>query len=635
MEISEATNQNIRFLPEKYQDLPGSKPVERAVQKGLREGKPGPSTKGRRVDAYLDRIDKILSSGTRINDERGWELLKNRLVKDFVINTNDQDALAKIAHGLYESEKKLAIEQGRGADVQRLEQEVRYEDEIIGRYKELVKEKRDIQEKTLTNWLDYLRQNDAQYPTWFRYFVVRELRKMGTIDKEKGEYTKRTSYTVAPFPELNSEALGFVYRMLTEGVGRDDFATEGEKDKRHKLENLIGKKDFSKLYAFAQVETAGRINKGSIEGKWVKYPQNSNHRILERDLRGKGTGWCTAEGSAYAHLQGGDFYVYYTKGDEDGYTEPRIAIRMQNGQVAEVRGINHRQELEPVLIDIATEQYHGMPGGEKFDKMSNDMKRMTELTAKQEREEVFGKEDLTFLYEINGKIEGFGYEDDPRIKELRSQREPEKDMLIVFECEPSQIAHKASEINENTKAYVGPLETGIFDKLRKYKVENVYTSFPEGKIRFKNIEIGGKKVQQLRAELRGEKVNVGQYTEDMLESRDFTTLPNPKLLTTVRLSVQDLGFNEYATTEEIFKRAEELGLDLCPAEVGPHYRLQYLDQPLNEWFTIAMKPITGSGGVPGVFGLEHIGGGLWLDDGFAEPDDRWHPGDGFVFASKL
>ncbi len=49
-----------KFLPEKYPDLPGSKPVERAVQKKLRGGEKGPQTKEERVEAYLDCVEDII-----------------------------------------------------------------------------------------------------------------------------------------------------------------------------------------------------------------------------------------------------------------------------------------------------------------------------------------------------------------------------------------------------------------------------------------------------------------------------------------------------------------------------------------------------------------------------------------------
>jgi len=234
--------ENPNFLDKKYPDLTGSNPVERAVRKARQdpERKSTPHARDERIQAYINRIDKI------VEDERGWELLRGKIIREFVIDTEDEDALTKIAHGLYESEKRIAIEQGRGAEVGQME---RQDDQtIIDKYKTLVHEKRDIQEKSLQTWLDYLHQNDAEYPTWFRYFVVRNLEKMGSLNKEKGEYTKRTDYTIAPFPEINSEALGFVYRMLTTGIGHQEFTDESEK--REELAKIIAKKDFIKLYTF-------------------------------------------------------------------------------------------------------------------------------------------------------------------------------------------------------------------------------------------------------------------------------------------------------------------------------------------------------------------------------------------------
>ncbi|TSC59450.1 MAG: Uncharacterized protein G01um1014107_335 [Parcubacteria group bacterium Gr01-1014_107] len=457
------------FLPEKYPDLPGSRPVERAVEKvkkeitpeEKKEGKHAPHTKAERVEAYLDRIEQIISSGTKVNDERGWELLKNKITKEFSIDADDPDILEKIAHGLYESEKKLAIEQGRQADVERLEQELEQEGGIMKRYLGLVREKRDIQERTLASWLDYLKQNDAQYPKWFQYFAVRNLQKMGTLDKERGEYSKRTPHTVAPFPELNSEALGFVYRMLVEGPQKEEFEGKANQEKREKLEELISKKDFPKLYTFAQLETAGQLNRESIEGHWVKYEQGSDHHLLENALRGKGTGWCTAEGSARAHLQGGDFYVYYSQGPSGEFSEPRVAVRLENNQVAEVRGVNHRQELEPALVDIAQAQYRSLPGGEKFEKKSADMKRMTELVRKQETGEPFTKKDLLFLYEFDSPIEGFGYEKDPRIEEVKEGRNFKEDLSFALDIPQEKISTDQKEALKGGIVYhYGDLDLG-------------------------------------------------------------------------------------------------------------------------------------------------------------------------------
>lgn len=616
--------ENHEFLQKKYSDLPGSQPVERAVKKARREGEPIPDKKLARIQTYLDRLDHIIKS------ERGWELLKQKLVKEFSIDTTNEDTMQKIAHGLYQSEKERAREQGRTEEHQQLEQESPRN--ILESRRELIAEKRAIQEKSLSNWLDYLQKNDAQYPTWFRYFAVRNLQKMGTMDKEKGEYTKRTKHTVAPFPELNSEALGFVYRMLTTGIGDQEFIEPEDQEKRKQLSEFIKQADFSKLYTFAQVETAGQLNKESLQGEWKRYDQKSNHHLLESSLKGKGTGWCTAEGSAYSHLQGGDFYVYYTKGRKGTFTEPRIAIRMANGQVAEVRGVNQRQELEPALIEVAQKQYHSLLGGEKFDKKSRDMNLMTVLAKKQESDQLFTKDELTFLYEMNGTIEGFGYDRDPRIQELRSQRNPKEDMLIIFECAKDQIALVPEEINQNTKAYIGLLEPGIFTKLQEYNIEHIYTSFPEGRIKRETIESGGKDKDQLIAELKSKKNNIGDYAGDMLENKAFTTQKNREQINLVRLTVQALFLDKKNhTTQEIYQKAEELGLELCQAEDGPNYRLQYQDQPLNEWLYVGMEQISDRDGNPGVFELSRRGDGLWLCSRWVRPSDQWFPESEFVF----
>ncbi len=56
------------FLENKYKDLPGSKPVERAVIKSKQdpERKFAPHSRDERIQAYLNRLDKI------VEDERGW-----------------------------------------------------------------------------------------------------------------------------------------------------------------------------------------------------------------------------------------------------------------------------------------------------------------------------------------------------------------------------------------------------------------------------------------------------------------------------------------------------------------------------------------------------------------------------------
>jgi len=62
--------------------------------------------------------------------------------------------------------------------------------------------------------------------------------------------------------------------------------------------------------------------------------------VLVKSLQGHGTGWCTAgETTTESQLSSGDFYVYYTLDKEGNPTIPRLAVRMEGSQIAEIRGV--------------------------------------------------------------------------------------------------------------------------------------------------------------------------------------------------------------------------------------------------------------------------------------------------------
>lgn len=102
----------------------------------------------------------------------------------------------------------------------------------------------------------------------------------------------------------------------------------------------------------------------------------------------------------------------------------------------------------------------------------------------------------------------------------------------------------------------------------------------------------------------------------------------------VVVSVAELGFKNGVKREDIYARAKELGLGLCPAEVGPQLRLQYADQSGGEWLVIGMEPITGSGGSLRLFRVGHGDFGLWLGGSCGGPDSIWRAGRRFVFVPR-
>lgn len=215
----------------------------------------------------------------------------------------------------------------------------------------------------------------------------------------------------------------------------------------------------------------------------------------------------------------------------------------------------------------------------------------------------------------------------------QTPREELGKMLKVFvglDLEPQYIARTKDEISPETRAYVGKLEPGIFDRLPD-DLEYIYASFPDGKIRREQLETGGSTGPELSDLLKTSGMRTTEYSEFMLHSPEFTALPEPEEINLIRLKVRDFGFDSYATTEQLYKRAEELGLELCPAEVGPQYRLAHKDQPMNEWIYVGMKPITSQDGDPGVFYVARGPAGLWLGNDWARPDDEWGADDEFMF----
>lgn len=622
-----------KFLSEKYTDLPGSKPVERAVRQKLRKGEKGPQTKEARIEAYLERLERLVLDSEKKQPKKMFRgeprpraLL---LLREMVMNKYVRPHKEKMAEGAARVEERVAREMGIEAHYG--EQELAQRGEIAVA---------DL-EKSLDNWISYLSDANEPYPTWFRYYAFRNVLDLGDYDKDKGEFTKRSQGSTRLFPEIDRGALAYTQEMIEaaknpamlerlrraqEAVGtpKDQLIT---KEKAANFANL----SFAKQYAEG-IKQAGEITpemRKETRGKWVKYQKGTDPTALWASLQNKGTAWCTKGfATAETQLKGGDFYVYYTYDRQSKPLIPRIAIRMQEENIGEVRGVaDNNQNLEGNMADIADAKMKELPGADKYRKASADMKQLTEIDRKVKANQQLTKDELVFLYEINSSIQGFGYQKDPRIEEIRKIRDPKIDAPIVFECRPDQIAWKQKDINKNTKAYIGPLFEGIF----QINLEHIYTEFPEGRIRKMETTIGGKDKNQLLKELKQKKIDVSDWAKQMMDNKNFTTSKKPEKIILMRLTVKDIGFPDGATTQEIYNRVKELGLELCPAETGPNLRLNYLDQPLAEWFWIAMKQITDSDGRPSMFGLRRYAGGLGLYGDWASPEGRWDSGHKFIF----
>jgi len=126
---------------------------------------------------------------------------------------------------------------------------------------------------------------------------------------------------------------------------------------------------------------------------------------------------------------------------------------------------------------------------------------------------------------------------------------------------------------------------------------------------------------------------IADDADEILGRPAFPFIKTPVELDLVVLSVFELGFGDEASLHDIYARAVALGFELCPAEVGPALRLNYLDQPPGDFLHIAMKPVAKYNGA--LIDLTVAKGygsvGFLLLGGDARPDMMQPGADRFVF----
>lgn len=430
--VSKETSAGANFLHKQNPRLNASPDVENTVNFLRQQGAKVPDKPGKRLEAYLDFMadSEYVNDGILTGDKESID----RQIDAIIIKPEG------VPESYFELQKRIAREQGHG--------DIYISDHMR---KTMIETLRSEQRASLERWATYLSNptNEVSYPDWFRLYAFDGVQKLGSFDKKRGEFRKRSKDTTAPFADLNPEALAYVLDSLSthqHGAQVDDSD----------LSNLVKSGNFAKLYANTLFRsTADPERAKSTDGSWQKFEQihrsydepesmgiHPTAQKLADSLQGHGTTWCTAgETTAQGQLRGGDFYVYYSEDSEGNDAVPRIAIRMHNGEVAEVRGVAEDQNLEEEMIDIAREKFRGLPGGDKYEKKAEDMRRLTEIGRKMETNPhvELSTEDLRFLYELDDQIESFSSRldawgepvPDPRIDKLVLKRSCAEDMKQI------------------------------------------------------------------------------------------------------------------------------------------------------------------------------------------------------------
>lgn len=159
--------------------------------------------------------------------------------------------------------------------------------------------------------------------------------------------------------------------------------------------------------------------------------------------------------------------------------------------------------------------------------------------------------------------------------------------------------------------------------------------------------MGGMTPSQLKKALENLGVRLNEYARTLFASRHFRCSAERHELSTVELSVLDLGFPNGANISDLYEKAAAVGLRPPTIELAPHLRLQYIDQP--EGFlgfpvskqcappgaiTVTAEPLPEDEDFPQGFYLRRIDGVLWLRGYKSGPEHVWDVNDRLIFAEN-
>jgi len=142
---------------------------------------------------------------------------------------------------------------------------------------------------------------------------------------------------------------------------------------------------------------------------------------------------------------------------------------------------------------------------------------------------------------------------------------------------------------------------------------------------------GLRTLEDLQSAFQDNGCRITDFTKSIIERSEFTVASKLTIIDLAVVSGADLGFTDSVPRVDIYARAQERGYGLCPPEVGPQLRLQYLDQPEGEHLLVGMEPIASSDCDHHVLNIEHDSNGLWLSCPGDYPHTRWFPGERWVF----
>jgi hypothetical protein len=248
----------------------------------------------------------------------------------FYLIDDDSPSITNYINNEIETHK----EQGSSLEtIQRLEQ---MKDSEPAR-RTIIEDISKTQKESLEKWVDYLRLSEYKLP--FKFLILKAVLNFN-YDLKQNKLYERGRDTIRNFTPFDAGSLA----QLNE-IGSDFLLKDY---------NIIMNENSSRILNSQEVvEQSGN-------GKWIKF--NGGNKTKPEDIEKNGnrlmnlvqnTYWCT-KSAGTSQLRGGDFYVYVT--ESNGEIFPRIAVRMNEDKVGEVRGNkSSAQDLDAEMLPVAEE----------------------------------------------------------------------------------------------------------------------------------------------------------------------------------------------------------------------------------------------------------------------------------------
>ena len=162
----------------------------------------------------------------------------------------------------------------------------------------------------------------------------------------------------------------------------------------------------------------------------------------------------------------------------------------------------------------------------------------------------------------------------PRSLHLR-ERQPSPQQRVGKNCSTSQTSSPRSSYPLRSFVRTARRQPSLVRLRETRMVRQAHTN--RGCVP-NEVEIGGLGRGVLLDRLRAEGIQLNDAAEALFADRRFETGSRTEVIAIVSVSVAELGFDEGATYRQLTARALESGLAECPLELGPHLRMQFLDQ---------------------------------------------------------